>query len=275
MRRHPPRRSDDGGQSDSGWPPVVTYFSPPPPRILAHRGLAIHAPENTLLAFRRATSIGVTHLETDVHASADGVAVISHDHDLRRVAGRAARVDQLTMAELRHIDLGHGQGFVSLKEALDAFPQARFNIDLKSADAVVPATQAIREAGALHRVLITSFNDRRRLAGVRLLPGVATSASAWTFALALVAAKLRFGFLLRRSLTGIQAVQVPPSIYGFGIVTPGVIRMLHAARVEVHVWTINDPAEMSRLLDIGVDGLVTDRADLAIRLLEDRSRNRP
>ncbi len=241
--------------------------------MLAHRGLATDVPENTLLAFLKALSIGVTHLETDVHASADGVAVISHDPDLRRVAGRAARIDQLTMAELSRIDLGSGQTFASLREALEAFPDARFNIDLKSPDVVGPAVEAIVEAGATDRVLVTSFNDARRVAAVGRLPGVATSASAVAFTFALIAAKLGLGFFVRRALRGIQAVQVPPAKYGFRIVTPRVVRMLHAIPVEVHVWTINDPFEMNRLLDLGVDGIVTDRSDLAIALLEDRSRD--
>lgn len=277
MRRHPPRRRDEGGRSDADRPPVVdsTYFSPAPPRILAHRGLAVEAPENTLLAFLKALSIGVTHIETDVHASFDGVAVISHDPDLRRVAGRTVRIDQLTAAELKRIDLGHGQTFATLREALEAFPDTRFNIDLKSPDVVGPAVEAILEADAADRVLVTSFNDARRKAAVQLLPGVATSASAWTFALALVGAKLGLRFLVRRALKGIQAVQVPPARYGFRIITPRVVRMLHAVPVEVHAWTINDPAEMNRLLDLGVDGLVTDRSDLAtIVLRENRSPNR-
>jgi glycerophosphoryl diester phosphodiesterase len=262
VRRRPRSRRDAG---------AGTYFSPAPPRVLAHRGLAIDAPENTLLAFLRALSIGVTHIETDVHASVDGVAVISHDPDLHRVAGRTVRIDQLTISELRRVDLGDGQTFASLSEALDAFPHARFNIDLKSSDVVGPAVEAIREAGALGRVLVTSFSDRRREAAVRLLPGVATSTSAWTSALALLLAQLGIGFLLRRALRGIHAVQIPPARYGLRIVTPRIVRMLHTVPVEVHVWTINDPIEMRRLLDIGVDGLVTDRADLALAVLENRS----
>ncbi|MET4782529.1 glycerophosphoryl diester phosphodiesterase [Glaciihabitans sp. UYNi722] len=209
-----------------------------------------------------------------MHASADGVAVISHDPDLRRVAGRTVRVDQLTMAELRRVDLGNGQTFSSLREALDGFPDAKFNIDLKSPDVVQPAVDAILEAGAAGRVLVTSFDETRRAAAVALLPGVATSASATTFAWALVTAKLGLGSPLRRVLRGIQAVQIPPSQYGLSIVTPRVVRMIHGAGVEVHVWTINDSIEMARLLDMGVDGLVTDRADLAMKLLDNRSDSR-
>ena len=154
------------------------YFSPAPPRVLAHRGLAIEAPENTLLAFAKALAVGVTHVETDVHVSADGVAMISHDPDLRRLADRRATIDHLTAAELRRIDLGFGQSYCSLAEALDGFPDARFNIDIKIGGAVIPTVEAIRAAGATGRVLIGSFSPARRIAAVRMLPGVATSISA-------------------------------------------------------------------------------------------------
>ena len=158
--------------------PVPEYFTPPPPRVLAHRGLATAAPENTLLAFLNALKIGATHLETDVQVSADGRAIVSHDPQLTRLVGRDVRIDQLTVAELRRIDLGSGQGFSTLAEVLDAFPDARVNIDIKAAGAADPAAADIRSLKAEHRVLIGSFSASRRLATVRQLPGVATSASA-------------------------------------------------------------------------------------------------
>jgi glycerophosphoryl diester phosphodiesterase len=245
----------------------VEYFSPAPPRILAHRGLAIHAPENTLLAFIRALAIGVTYIETDVHASCDGVAVISHDPDLSRLVGRNVRVNQLTFAELKRIDLGDGQNYTSLADALDAFPDALFNIDVKSDDAVAPTIAAIREAAATSRVLVTSFDAKRRRATVKGLPGVVTSASAREFAVALVGVKLGLSPLVRRALRGIDAVQVPERFGIVRVITPRTVKALHAAGVEVHVWTVNDGPAMRRLLELGVDGLVTDRSDLALRVV--------
>ena len=121
------------------------FLAPKGPRVFAHRGLSLEAPENTLLAFLKALSAGATHLETDVQVSRDGIAVLSHDPDLVRLVGRNVRVDQLTMAELGRIDLGAGQSFVSLGEALDAFPDARFNIDVKAAGAA--AADGTRGAG--------------------------------------------------------------------------------------------------------------------------------
>lgn len=220
-----------------------------------------------MLAFVKALSIGADYIETDVHASQDGVAVIAHDDNLSRVAGRIVRIDHLTMAELRRVSLGDGQSFASLAEVLDAFPTARFNIDIKSDDAVEPTVEAILAAGALKRVLIASFSDRRRKAAVKRLPGVATSASRRASGQAAVAARLGLVPLVRVALRGVDAVQIPERLRGVQIITPQLVASMHAAAVEVHAWTINDVATMERLLSIGVDGIVTDRADLALELL--------
>jgi len=247
-----------------------SYFSGPVPRVFAHRGLALAAPENTLLGFAKAVALGITHIETDVNASSDRVAVVSHDPDLDRVAGVRGAVRERTMAELRAIDLGYGQGFCSLADALDAFPDAHFNIDVKSADAVSPTVAAIRDAGAIDRVLVTSFSEARRRAAVRELPGVATSASGARFARALIAGKLRLSPAVRRALAPVDAVQVPQRALGLAITTRRMIAQLHGAGVEVHVWTINDAGTMDDLLDLGVDGIVTDRADIALEVIARR-----
>lgn len=259
MRRRPPSRD------------IPSYLSPAKPRVFAHRGLATEAPENTMLAFLKAIAAGATYVETDVHASADGIAVIAHDPDLKRIAGRDVRVDQLTFAELRKIDLGDDQVFCSLAEVLDAFPETRFNIDIKSAAAVEPAAAAILAARASARVLVSSFNERRRRAVLRLLPGVVSSSSARLFAVALLAGKVGISPIVSRALRGLVAVQVPEKAIGLRITTARMIRRLHDAGVEVHVWTVNDPQRMNELLDLGVDGIVTDRADLALAVVAARS----
>jgi len=238
--------------------------------VLAHRGLALDAPENTLLAFLHAVNVGATHIETDVHGSADGIAMVSHDPDLRRLIGRDVKVSQLTAAELRRVPLGTGQGYCSLADALDAFPETRFNIDVKSADAVAGTIKAVRDARATDRVLIGSFSTGRRLAVVGELPGVATSISAGGALPAALAARVGAMRLLRRVLADVDAVQLPVKVAGASIVTERAIRSFHEAGVEVHIWTIDDPADMVRLLDAGVDGIVTDRADLAVPLVAER-----
>lgn len=245
------------------------YFEPPLPRVIAHRGLALEAPENTLLAFAAAIGIGIVHLETDVHVSADGDAIIAHDPDLARVAGRDVRVDQLTTAELRKVPLGEGQGFCTLGEALEAFPEARFNIDIKSAGAVAPTIATIHEMGAQDRVLIGSFRTSRRSPVVAGLPGVATSISAEGALPAVAAANARAVRAVRRILRDVDAVQIPMRMLGLPTINERTIRTFHDAGVEVHVWTINEPEMMRRLLQLGVDGIVTDRADLALPIAEE------
>ena len=237
------------------------FFDGPRPRVFAHRGLALDAPENTLLAFVAALSNGATHLETDVHVTRDGVAVLSHDPDLTGF-GRPERIDSLTLAELRRIRLPAGQVVPSLSEALDTFPEARFNIDVK-ADAAPDATiRAVRDNRATHRVLITSFSEGRRRTTVAGLPGVATSPSSVEFARVLAAASINSQTLTRRLLFGFDAVQVPERAGILRIVSPRFVRLMHTIGVEVHVWTVNDAVAMDRLLALGVDGIVTDRTDV-------------
>ena len=248
-------------------PEQLPYFAAPTPRVLAHRGLATEAPENTLLAFAAAVGIGITHLETDVHVSSDGVAMVAHDPDLARVGGADVRVDALTVRELAELDLGDGQHMPTLAEALDGFPDAFFNIDLKTMDAVAPTVDAISAARAQDRVLLTSFSERRRRAALRLMPGVATSASGPRFAAALLASVVRGGPVVRAALRGLHAVQIPARALGLDTVTPARIRAFHAAGVEVHVWTINDADTMRALLARGVDGIVTDRADIGLEVV--------
>jgi len=250
-----------------------SFLSGPAPRVFAHRGFALHAPENTVLAFRHALEHGATHLETDVHVSSDGVAVLSHGARLA-LPELDIHLEELRIAELQRIDLGFGQSFSSLTEALDAFPEARFNLDVKSDDAVVATADAVRATGATDRVLVTSFSEARRSRTVRLLPGVASSASAPVVARAVFAARFGNTALLRRVLSGCVAVQVPETASVLHVVTPHFVRAVHSVGVEVHVWTVNDPAIMERLLDTGVDGLVTDRPDLAAALISRRSPDR-
>lgn len=238
------------------------FLTAPLPRVFAHRGLAQEAPENTLLAFMKALAGGATHLETDVHVSLDGVAIISHDPRLTAL-GRDVRIDQLNLCELKRLNLGYGQSFSSLTEALEAFPGALFNIDIKSDAAAAPTARAIRDLKATNRVLVTSFNEARRRAVVALLPGVVSSASSPIVARALAATNVGLAGLVRRVLKDCVAVQVPERVGPLRIITPRFVSTMHDVGVEVHVWTVNDSQDMHRLLDLGVDGLVTDRTDLA------------
>jgi glycerophosphoryl diester phosphodiesterase len=240
------------------------YFTPATaPRVIAHRGFAADAPENTLLAFEHALALGVTHLETDVRATRDGTPVLWHDRTVDRVGRPPARIADLELEQLRAIDLGSGQRVATLREALLAFPGACFNIDVKSLDAADGTVAVITDLGAADRVLVTSFSERRRSRAVRALPGVATSASAPRLAVAILACRLGITPVARLALRGIHAVQMPDRVLRVRTTTPAMVRRLHRAVREVHVWTVNDPHAMRRLVSAGVDGIVTDRSDEA------------
>lgn len=223
-----------------------------------------------MMAFIAAVDAGATYLETDTHATADGVAVLAHDPALDRVAGRDVVIEQTLWRDLSQIDLGQGECVPGLREALLALPDAKWNIDLKSDAAVVPAVRAVVEAKAVGRVLLTSFSERRRRQAKQLLPEVATSASQRMVVQALAAQRLGLHSRVERILRPVVALQVPRRHKGIEIVTERSVAAFQRAGVEVHVWTINDPAEMRELLDLGVDGIVTDRIDLALPLVGGR-----
>ncbi|WP_438855990.1 glycerophosphodiester phosphodiesterase family protein [Agromyces sp. M3QZ16-3] len=248
---------------DGGW------FEPSAPRVLAHRGLALTVPENTLAAFEAAVRAGAQYLETDIHPSAEGAAVLAHDPTLRRVAGRADAVSELTLEELRAVDLGGGHGFGTLDELLHAFPEARLNIDVKTDAAVAPTIEAVRRAAAADRVLLTAFADARRRRLAAAVPGSVTSAGRTSVLRAVAASRTRSAGAMRRAVAGARALQIPERVGRLRILSPALLETAHSAGLEVHVWTVNDEAEMRRLLALGVDGLVTDRVDLALRIVSE------
>ncbi|RLQ86548.1 glycerophosphodiester phosphodiesterase [Mycetocola zhadangensis] len=241
-------------------------MAPQLPRVLAHRGLALHAPENTIAAFQAAVDVGAEYIETDVHATADGVAVLVHDPEIV-VNGIARAVRDLTLDQLRQVDLGGGHRVPTLAGALVAFSGIRFNIDVKTELAAGPAAHAIRAELATDRVLVTSFDEGRRLRALDGLDGVVSSASSRLFTRALLGAKAGVPSLVRRSLAGVPVVQIPERHRNLRLVTAKTLQSLHRAGIEVHVWTVNDPRDMERLLRLGVDGLITDRVDLAVPLV--------
>jgi glycerophosphoryl diester phosphodiesterase len=251
------------------------WFAPPAPRVLAHRGFvppdAEAVVENSFAAIASAHAAGAAYVESDCHLTADGEVVLLHDADLSRLTGDPRPVTEVGLRELEEL-LGSRGGVVTLLQALEAFPTLRFNIDVKADAAAIPAgTIAARHA---ERVLLTSFSDTRRttaLEAARAAGGVpATSAGSRTIARVLGALATRSPTLVRRALRGVDALQIPERHSGIRILTPRLIDAVHRQGVEVHVWTVNDPADMTRLLDLGVDGLVTDRADVALAVVERR-----
>ncbi len=252
------------------------WFDGAVPRVLAHRGwTGSGAVENTLDAFRAAWELGATHLETDVHVTADGACVLWHDADLRRLTGRPGLVRDATLEELRALDLGSGARVATLGELLAALPDARLNIDVKGRDAPAAAARAIRDADAVDRVLVTSFSVSRRRRALALLPGAATSADAGRLVLAVLGARLALAPVVRLALRGVDAVQMPCRVIGIRTVSPVMVGRLGRAVREVHVWTVDDPGVMIRLVRAWVHGIVTDRSDLALAAMGDRDWDSP
>lgn len=250
----------------------TAYLDHPGPIPLAHRGFDLHGLENSMPAFQAAVALGFRYLETDVHATSDGVLLAFHDESLDRVTDRTGMIPHLSWAEVSRARIGGTEPIPQLADMLDAWPHARFNIDIKTSGAIGPLVRVIERARAHERVCITSFSDaRRRRALRRLTRPVATSAGQSVTARFRVAAQAgRPDTLVGRAMRDADGLQVPVSFRGIPIVTERTVAAAHAAGRFVHVWTINEPAEMHRLLDLGVDGLVSDRADLLKQVLTER-----
>lgn len=245
----------------------------PRPRVLAHRGLVTRelaeqgVAENSVRAIQAAVDAGVTFVESDCHLTADGVVVLFHDTDLMRVTGDPRLIADVTFAELQELMADRGR-LATLESALEEFPDTRFNIDVKARDAAEPAGRII--APHAHRVLLTSFSDAHRTRAVRGIPKDARPAASpgkGALIRILIATWLRIPILARLALAGFDALQIPERQGPIRVLTPRLIRAAHRAGVEVHVWTVNDTARMRELVAMGVDGIVTDRADAALAAL--------
>ena len=258
--------------------PAHPFLDVPTPFVMAHRGFHPGGLENSMAAFAAAVDLGVTHLETDVRATSDGVLVTFHDARLDRVTTARGRLERLPWSRLRRVRIGGAEPIPTLEEVLGTWPQLRVNVDLKSASAVAPFVEVIRRTGALHRVLVSSFSGRRRAAAVRALRRegpVAYSPAPAGVAAVLAAAHLgaRPGTADRISaaLGGACCLQVPELAGPLRVVSADLVTAVHAAGRQVHVWTVDDPAQMRRLLDLGVDAIVTNRSDLALAAIAGHS----
>ena len=242
---------------------TMSFLHSAPRLVVAHRGFAVGVAENTLAAFHQALEHGADVLETDVHLSADGVAVCSHDPDLQRVAGRPERVNQLSAAVLAAVDIPGG-GVPSLAAVLDAFPTTPISIDVKEDAAVRATISAISHARAANRVLLASFSDTRRQQLVQAFPTSANAATSAQIVPAYLCSLLGGSQPLGRVMQGVSAVFIPPTHRGIPLATPRFIRHLSQAGVVTGVWTVNDADQMVRYWRCGVQAIITDRTDRAV-----------
>ncbi|MCT9079054.1 glycerophosphodiester phosphodiesterase [Streptomyces fulvoviolaceus] len=243
------------------------YLDHPGPIPFAHRGGAAAGLENTARQFRRAIEAGYRYLETDVHATADGKLVAFHDATLDRVTDGAGRIADLPWADVRHARVAGKEPVPLFEELLETFPEARWNVDLKAETALHPLLELIERTGTWDRICVGSFSEARvvraqRLAGPRLATSYGTRG-----VLNLRLRSWGVPAALRRSAV---AAQVPEAQSGIQVVDRRFLRTAHARGLQVHVWTINEPDRMHRLLDLGVDGIMTDHIDTLRKVMEDR-----
>lgn len=245
------------------------------PIAMAHRGFSGEGLENSMAAFRAGVELGFRYLETDVHTTSDGVLLLFHDETLDRVTDGNGRVAELPAAEVAKARINGREPIPTFDELVTRLPDARLNLDVKDWGSVRSTAAAIERHQVHHRVLVTSFSDRRRRAVLKLLSQpVASSAGVASTALFTllgpVLPRPAFRRLMHRTLRDVHALQVPVRYGRIPVVTAGFIRRAHDLGLVVHVWTINEEAEMRRLLQLGVDGIVTDRADVLRDVLRAR-----
>jgi glycerophosphoryl diester phosphodiesterase len=261
--------------------PYKAYVQTSRPLVMAHQGGADLAPSNTMAAFRNAAQMGVDVLELDVHTTKDGVVVVIHDATVDRTTNGTGRVHDLALSDLQKLDAGYqfstdngqtfpfrGQGVTipTLQEVLAAFPALRINIEIKQADPPMEQAVAdlIQQAGAQARVLVVASNSDVIERFRALMPEVATGASESEVRSFFYAQTLRVSALYRPTA---DALQVPENFGNIQVLSPHFVQAAHARDVAVHAWTINDVESMRRLLDMGIDGIITDRPDLALEVL--------
>jgi glycerophosphoryl diester phosphodiesterase len=254
------------------------YLDGPHPRAYAHRGWHIGdlaGLENTAAAFRRAVAEGFSYLELDVHATADGEVVVHHDATLDRTTDTRGAIAGLRAAEVTRALVGGREPVPRLADVLAELPQARVTVEVKSAAVVTPLLALLERTDSWHRVCVGSYDERwlrraRKLAGRRLCTSMAQASAlglrtrAWLDAL-----PAPLSWLPAPPATG-NLAQLPRRFGALTVVDAALLRTAQRLGREVHVWTVDDPAEMGELLDLGVDGLLSDRPDLLREVLDGR-----
>lgn len=249
--------------------PSHPFLDHPGPLAFAHRGAHDdeNGPgENTMGAFARAVELGYRYVETDVHVTADGVLLAFHDERLDRVTDRVGLIRELPYAEVSRARVRKDEPVPVLEDLLGTWPDLRVNIDPKHDSAVDALARTIRRTNAVDRVCVGSFSDRRiarlrGLLGSKLCTSLGPRGTARLRAASLGLPAGRF-----RSQCG----QVPVEAGRVRLVDARFVRTAHRHGLQVHVWTVDDPTEMAELLDLGVDGIMTDRPGVLRRLLESR-----
>lgn len=235
---------------------------------MAHRGGSFMTAnlgiENTVRSFQNAVDLGFRYLETDVHTTKDGMLVAFHDDTLNRVTDVEGTIRSLSFEELSELRVGDREPIPTMDELFEIFPTINFNIDLKSVTAVDALAESIKRHNAQRRVCVGSFARTRIRRFRSLLPEVPTAVSTTGVA------ALTMGVISPGGQVYQVPLQHPVGPVTVDIVTPKNIERIHAAGRKIHVWTVDDPSTMHRLIDWGVDGIVTDRPDSLKQVLSAR-----
>jgi glycerophosphoryl diester phosphodiesterase len=250
----------------------VPFLDARAPLAFAHRGYAHDGDENSMAAFQRAVDLGFRYLETDVRVTADGVALAFHDPFLDRVTDRHGRISAQPWSVVRKARIRGREPIPLLVDVLTTWPDVRVNLDVKAEGTIGPTIDAIRRTRSIDRVCVAAFSDARVAAIRQALGPQLTTALGPRAAFALVRAARRGRTLPHQSG---QCAQVPPQLGGIRFVTAAFVRAAHQSGLQVHVWTINQREDMQRLLDLGVDGIITDEAELLRDVLTARGQWAP
>ena len=240
------------------------FLDGPTPIAFAHRGFAPAGGENSMAAFQAAVDLGYRYLETDVRVTADGVALAFHDASLDRLTDGRGRIARLSWAQVRVARIDGREPIPLLTDVLTAWPGVCVNLDVKAANGVAATADAIRRTGAIDRVCVGAFAESR-VAGVRRLLGPRLCTSLGPRAA--IALRLPGARVPRIDA---RCAQVPARAGRVAFVDARYVALAHSLGLQVHVWTVNDPAEMRRVLDAGADGVMTDRADVLRAVLLER-----
>ncbi len=248
-------------------PAPLPFLDHPRPIAFAHRGGALEGEENTLPAFAHAVALGYSHVELDVHATTDGQVVIHHDDTLQRMTGDPRAIGSLDAATLARVRTPGGAAIPPLAALLEEHPALFVNIEVKADAAIDPLIALIRRMGVLDRICVGSFNPSR----VARLRAALGAGLCWSPAHLGAGRLVLAGWGLPVGRLAYPVAQVPVSFHGIPVVTRRFVRAAHARGIQVQVWTVDDRAQMERLLDMGVDGLMTDRPSLLRQVLTERN----
>lgn len=246
----------------------TAYLFSMKPRLFAHRGFAKQYPENTIGAFQDALSAGADYIESDIQLTNDGIPVLCHDPDLASYGIQDFTIADHSLAELQKQDIGHGQRISTLEEILNKFPDTHFNLDLKTPNAVSKTLEIIHKTKAQNRVLLASFQHTTIKKIRKANPEIVTSASQKEVIIALLLHRLGLGFLLSKVLKNVVALQIPAKFAGINLAGKRWIKAVQKSSTEIHYWTINDANEAKQLIDLGADGIVSDRTDLIFKMFQ-------